>query len=503
MTTIRELITGSMRLINVVAANETPSEGDMEIAKEAFTGLIDGLQADLLNIYTINPYRFLLVGGQQEYTLGPGAINNELSGADWVLPRPMRVERAVLLQGANVAYPIEPTPPAGCCFLSSQDDDNVTDLWHFDEPSDSLVITATKSFPSEPITAELGGNFSLVEGSCENGLDLSNVEDFSLSLMLGDVELGNITTYEFQLINTGAVIPSLPRGAVILRLTWMYYGGEGAADIYFYLMPDNWVQIRTRFNPDTALTGFALPEGEVVNFALQFNIDTDRFTIWANGTMVFDQPISDWYYTPWETDGSLSIESGSGVVIDELRRSNVARYSGTTYNYLSTEGACPAPEPKPNDYTWYGVATARNGYDGDVGLAGYIPTVPLVQIPLEGLQTIGTATYCRCVVVDNNGPRMGGGDRGFAADDGTARPMPVGATYELNHYDYGFLSTPFYFPAKEGDSLWITAASFPGTGQAFSFTVEVGPYGSTREVYVCTGSSQPYEPITFTITRTA
>ena len=108
MTTLRELYTGSLRLINAVAANETPSDGDMEITQEAMGGLLDSMQADLLSIYTINPYRFLLVAGQQEYTLGPGANMDELTGADWVLPRPMRVERAVLLHGANVSYP---TPP--------------------------------------------------------------------------------------------------------------------------------------------------------------------------------------------------------------------------------------------------------------------------------------------------------------------------------------------------------------------------------------------------------
>lgn len=112
MTTIRKLITGAMRLDRIIAANEEPTDEDIRVAQQALTGMLDSMQADLLNIYTTTPHRFLLQPGKQEYTLGP-ALNPDgsLSGADWVLERPVRVEKAVLLQNPTVVYPVAPPPP--------------------------------------------------------------------------------------------------------------------------------------------------------------------------------------------------------------------------------------------------------------------------------------------------------------------------------------------------------------------------------------------------------
>ena len=114
MTTLRKLITGSMRLIRVVGANETPTDEDMSISIKALGGMLDSMQTDLLNIYYTPYKRFLLKAGQAEYTLGP-AVDSEgkPTGADWVVDRPIRVERAVLLQfaGINGASPPAPPPP--------------------------------------------------------------------------------------------------------------------------------------------------------------------------------------------------------------------------------------------------------------------------------------------------------------------------------------------------------------------------------------------------------
>ena len=111
MTTLREIITGSLRLIRVVGANETPTDEDMQISLESLQGMLDSMQTDLLNIYTINPYRFLFTAGAEKYTLGP-AIDSEgiPTGANWVIERPMRVEKAVLLQNADVIPAVPPAP---------------------------------------------------------------------------------------------------------------------------------------------------------------------------------------------------------------------------------------------------------------------------------------------------------------------------------------------------------------------------------------------------------
>jgi hypothetical protein len=86
MSTIRELITSSLRLINVVASGEAPSADDIDITKFALNSLIDSWSNNRLMIYTMNPYEFPVQAGKSKYTLG--------TGGDWDTPRPMAIENA-------------------------------------------------------------------------------------------------------------------------------------------------------------------------------------------------------------------------------------------------------------------------------------------------------------------------------------------------------------------------------------------------------------------------
>ena len=114
MTTIRKLIEGAMRLNRVIATNETPTDADIRVGQDALATMLDSMQVDLLNIYTTTPRRFLLEAGKQTYTLGPAVdVNGNLTGADWVTERPVRVEKAVILQYPSVVYPVEPPPTVG------------------------------------------------------------------------------------------------------------------------------------------------------------------------------------------------------------------------------------------------------------------------------------------------------------------------------------------------------------------------------------------------------
>jgi hypothetical protein len=98
MSTIRKLIKGSLRLINVISTNEEPSADDVDVTLKAFNGLLDSLGNDILNIFTFTPYKFLLVSGQETYKLGPAVDSaGDPTGADWVTDRPMRIEQAKLL----------------------------------------------------------------------------------------------------------------------------------------------------------------------------------------------------------------------------------------------------------------------------------------------------------------------------------------------------------------------------------------------------------------------
>lgn len=84
MTTPRALITGALRLLNVVQANEVPTADDMDISFDALNGMIESWSTDRLSIFTINPYYFEFVPGQKEYTVGPGG--------DWNVERPMEID---------------------------------------------------------------------------------------------------------------------------------------------------------------------------------------------------------------------------------------------------------------------------------------------------------------------------------------------------------------------------------------------------------------------------
>ena len=80
MSTLRDLVTGALRLVGVVASGEAPAEDDIAITVSALSGMIDSWSNNRLMIYTVNPYVFNFTGAQS-YTLGPGG--------DWDTPRPI------------------------------------------------------------------------------------------------------------------------------------------------------------------------------------------------------------------------------------------------------------------------------------------------------------------------------------------------------------------------------------------------------------------------------
>jgi len=93
MTTMRQLIVGSLRLINVVQANESPTADDMNVSLYAFNTLLDSWSAERLGIFTINPYFFQVHANKQNYTLG--------AGGDWDVVRPMQIQQATLTFNAG------------------------------------------------------------------------------------------------------------------------------------------------------------------------------------------------------------------------------------------------------------------------------------------------------------------------------------------------------------------------------------------------------------------
>lgn len=99
MATVRKLITGAMRLINVVQANEAPTADDMDIAIQALDGMVDSWSNDSYMVYTMNPYNFPTTAGQQTYTLGPGG--------DWDTIRPMAINQAYVHYQSSGSQPVD------------------------------------------------------------------------------------------------------------------------------------------------------------------------------------------------------------------------------------------------------------------------------------------------------------------------------------------------------------------------------------------------------------
>jgi hypothetical protein len=64
----------------------------MRSAARALQQLLDSWSADKLSVYSISPYRFNLLPGQKDYTLGPGA--------DFDVKRPLNIEQATITPDA-------------------------------------------------------------------------------------------------------------------------------------------------------------------------------------------------------------------------------------------------------------------------------------------------------------------------------------------------------------------------------------------------------------------
>lgn len=84
MSTTRDLINGSARLINIVQKGEVLDADDMDVAVYALKGMQESWSNNRLMIYHINQYEFPLQESKRTYTLGPGG--------DWDVERPMKIE---------------------------------------------------------------------------------------------------------------------------------------------------------------------------------------------------------------------------------------------------------------------------------------------------------------------------------------------------------------------------------------------------------------------------
>src|ERR1700684_1567783 len=109
MTTVRSIITSTLRLCGAYESSETPDPDVLQAAEYALTTMIDGWNNDSTVIYSRSPVEFTFIPGQQTYTLGVGGQWDTTPYSD---SRPIRVEGAytTYLQPTisnNIDIPIE------------------------------------------------------------------------------------------------------------------------------------------------------------------------------------------------------------------------------------------------------------------------------------------------------------------------------------------------------------------------------------------------------------
>ncbi len=99
MATALDLISSSLRLINVIAAGETTDIAMANDALMVLNDMIDSWNTDRLSIFTTRIDTFPYVLGQQDYTLG--------TGGDFDMPRPAQIDAMSSILLNDPANPVE------------------------------------------------------------------------------------------------------------------------------------------------------------------------------------------------------------------------------------------------------------------------------------------------------------------------------------------------------------------------------------------------------------
>ena len=98
---VLDLISASLRLINVLGVGDALDADTASNALYALNDMVDGWNIEPLMIYTISSTTFNLVAGKRDYAMGPTAV-----APDFTAPRPVRIQAAGLLI-SGVEYPLD------------------------------------------------------------------------------------------------------------------------------------------------------------------------------------------------------------------------------------------------------------------------------------------------------------------------------------------------------------------------------------------------------------
>ena len=98
--TVLDIISSALRLIGVLAQEETPDAATANDSLFVLQSMWDSWNAERLMIFTIPRLVFPLVAGQQTYQYGTGA-------PDFNSPRPAKIDRMGIIWLGNAAQPLE------------------------------------------------------------------------------------------------------------------------------------------------------------------------------------------------------------------------------------------------------------------------------------------------------------------------------------------------------------------------------------------------------------
>ena len=99
MPSANDFTTRALRMLNVVAAGETPVAADISIGYTALNDLIDAWATDHATIYEVVRSEYDLVSGTSSYTIGSGATFNQV--------RPLWIQAASIIPDDTAADPQE------------------------------------------------------------------------------------------------------------------------------------------------------------------------------------------------------------------------------------------------------------------------------------------------------------------------------------------------------------------------------------------------------------
>lgn len=162
-TTARVIITRALRLLKVIAANESGSAADLDVGFLALNDMLDSWSINRNNLLRTTIETFPLVNNQASYTIGTGGNFNTAL--------PMNVEESSFIRYQSVDYPLRSITEDTYSQIPYKSNGGIPEVFWFD-PSETLATLYLYPVPQTSQTIEL---HSLKPSTAFTGLDTTYV----------------------------------------------------------------------------------------------------------------------------------------------------------------------------------------------------------------------------------------------------------------------------------------------------------------------------------------